>query len=123
MLACILEGVRQPVSDLIPHGSREAYPTRLGQALQACRHIYSIAEEVVLIVDHIAEIDADPEQNAPVLAQVGIPVEHAPLHLDGTAHRLDRTGELDQKTVAGRFDDVPTMLTDQGIDKLPAQCP
>jgi hypothetical protein len=82
---------------------------------QAGRDVDPVAEQVAVVGNHVAEVDPDPEADAPVVRRRRVAVEHAPLHLDGTAHRLDRARELDQETVAGGLDDAAAMLADLGV--------
>ena len=50
----------------------------------------------------------------------GIAVDHFALHLDGTAHGVDHTGEFNKEAVAGRLDDATAVLGDFGIAELSA---
>ena len=66
LLAEILEGdVVEPVADLVAHRAGDADAARLGKHLEARRDIDAIAENVVLLDDHVAEIDADAELDPP----------------------------------------------------------
>ena len=49
--------------------------------------------------------------------------EHAVLHLDGAAHRVDHTAELDERAVAGALDHASMMHDDGRVDEVAAQCP
>jgi hypothetical protein len=40
------------------------------------------------------------------------------LNLDGAAHRVDNTGELNQKPVASRLNNAAAVLLDLGVGKL-----
>ena len=75
----------------------------LGQCFQPRGDIDAVAEDVVAIGNHVAEIDADAPPDAALVGQIGLAVEHAALHLGGTAHRVDDAGELRQYAVAGVF--------------------
>jgi hypothetical protein len=46
--------------------SGDADATRFGQCLQSCRNIDPIAEDVVLLDDHIAQINSDEESDPTV---------------------------------------------------------
>ncbi len=118
LLAGILEGQSQPVADLLAHRPRDADAARVGQVFEASRDVDGIAVEVLVVDDHIAEVDPDPETEALVLWEIGVAVDHALLHFDRPAHRFDRAGELDQETVAGGLDDAAAMPGDAGIDQI-----
>jgi hypothetical protein len=53
---------------------------------------------------------------------VGVSCDHATLHLDGTAHRVDHACKLYQHSVASSFDDPPVMFFDLGIDEHAPMC-
>ena len=61
LLPHVLEGVGELVSDLVSHHSREANATRLGETLQTCRDIHTVAEDVMFLDDHVAQVDPDAE--------------------------------------------------------------
>ncbi len=68
-------------------------------------------------------MDADAEFDAAVGGQAGVALDHAALHLDRAAHRVDHAAELDQRAVAGALDDAPVMDGDGRIDQVAAQSP
>jgi hypothetical protein len=47
------------------------------------------------------EIDPDPEEDAPDIVPPGLPIDHAALHLDGAANRVDDAAEFGQHAIAG----------------------
>ena len=60
LVAEILVDELEPVADLIAHRRRYADAAGLGDQLEARRDIDAVAEDVVLIDDDVAKIDADP---------------------------------------------------------------
>ena len=119
LLAEILEGdVVEPVADLIAHGARDADAARLGKHLEARRDIDAVAENIVVLDDHVAEIDADAELNPPRRRNVGIAPRHPALDLGRAQHRISDALELDQHAIAGCLDDAAAVLGDGGIDEL-----
>ena len=97
----------------IPPGSARPFEPR--------RDVDALAQNVaVRLGDHVAEIDADAKPDAPVGIEIGVAVEHAALHLGGTAHRIDDAGEFRQQPIAGGLDDTALMLTDFRVDQLAA---
>ena len=55
--------------------------------------------------------------------QAGVALDHAGLHLDGAAHRVDDAAKVDENAVAGALDDAPMMRGDRGINQIAAQGP
>jgi hypothetical protein len=51
----------------------------------------------------------------------GILVRHPVLGLNGTAHRVNGTGKLDQHAVASSLDDATTVGGNGGIDKASSE--
>ena len=69
----------------------------LGDTFQSRGDIDAVAHQVaVALLDHVAEMDADPELDAPLRREAGVALDHAVLHLDGAAHGVDHAAELDQ---------------------------
>jgi len=92
------------------------------QSLQPRGYVDTIAVDVVLLDDHVTEVDADPKRDALVLGRFLVPVDHTALDLDRAAYRVDDTGELRQKPVAGVLDDPAVMLGNLGINQFAEMC-
>ena len=120
LLAEISEGDPQLVSDLIVRRAGDAKATGLAQSFQAGSDIDAIPEDVAVIYDDIAYIDADAKNDALVLANTRIATEHAALNRNRALHRIDDAAKLDQRPVACRLDDTPMMSGDRGVDQLAA---
>ena len=121
LLAEILKGdVVEPVADLIAHGARDADAAGLGEHLETRRDVDAIAEDIVVLDDHVAEIDADAELDPPRRRHIGIAPRHPPLDLGSARHRVNDAAELHQHAVAGRLDDAAPVLGNGGIDELKA---
>ena len=101
-------------------GARDADAAGLGHRFEARRDVDPVAEDVVAVDDHVAEIDPD----APFDARGGRlgPIGHRRLPLGGATHRVDDAGELDEQPVAGGLDDAAVMLGNRRIDQPGAQC-
>ena len=103
LLAQILEGDVEPVADLVAHRRRDADAARLGQRLEPRGDIDAVAEDVAVLDDHVAEIDADAELDASAPAarrrlRRAIRCWISTAHVHGVGDAL----ELDQHAVAGR---------------------
>ena len=75
-------------------------------------------EIAVGLLDDVAQMNADPEFYAALRRQAGVALDEAVLHLDGAAHRVDDTPELDNCAVAGALDDAPVMHGEERIDQV-----
>jgi hypothetical protein len=68
-------------------------------------------------------VNADPELDAALRRNPGVALDHAELHLDRAAHRVDNGAEFDQRTVASPLDDAAVMNGDGRVDEVAAECP
>jgi hypothetical protein len=88
----------------------DADPAGLGQRFEARCDIDPVAKNVVAIGDHVAEIDTNAKPDALLVRHIGLTVEHAALHLGGTAHCVDDDRKFRQQPVSGGFNDAAAML-------------
>ena len=98
--------------------SETQIPPGSAKRLQARREVDAVAEDVALLDDHVAEIDADAEADLPLAGDVGVAFGHAPLHLGRALDGVDDARELHQHAVAGGLDDPAFFLGDGRIDQL-----
>ena len=69
----------------------------LGDAFQSRGDIDAVAHQIaVALLDDVAQMDADAKLDAALGRQAGIALDHAVLHFDGAAHRVDDAAELDE---------------------------
>jgi len=120
LLAPILEWVGQLVADVVAHRPGNADPAGFGQGFQARRNIDAVAEDVAVLGDDVAEIDADAKPDLPIVSHLRLAVDHPALNLGSAAQRIDDAGEFHEQTVAGGLDDAAPVLLDLWIDQLPA---
>ena len=118
LLAQIVKGNRQLVADLIADRPRNAEPARLAQALQTRGDVDAVAENISLLDDDIADVDADSENEPLVLGHVLSAPGSSLLHRDRAGHGVDRARELDQYPVARGFDDASAAGSDGRVDEL-----
>ncbi len=118
LLAEVAEGEVELACGVFLHPRRDADAARLGQGFEACRDIHAIAEDVAILGDNVALVDADAELDAAVRCHRGIALSHRRLHLCRTAQRVDRTAEFYEQAVAGGLDDAAVMRLDGRIDQL-----
>ncbi len=89
----------------------------LRQDLKPCRDVDAVSEQLALLDEHVAQVDANTEAHASCLRQVGIALRQLPLHFHGAAHRIHRTGKLGQDGIAGSVDHpAPVLLDEIGKD-------
>ncbi|HEY3302345.1 MAG TPA: hypothetical protein VGL70_02280 [Candidatus Binatia bacterium] len=93
--------------------------SRRGEKLDAARDIDSAAEEALLFLQKVSEMDADPEQER-LAASLAL-VAGSELFLDGDrgADGLYGAGEGRKETVADVVDDFSRMLFDGLVGDLP----
>jgi hypothetical protein len=96
LLAQILEHEIELVAHLVMHDPADADPAGLGQPFQPRRDVHPIPEDVVLLNDHVAEVDADAEPDPLLLRHLGLALGHAALDLHSAAHGVDNAHELSQ---------------------------
>jgi hypothetical protein len=84
--------------------------------LHSIQSIAYLVDNVIL--DHIAEMDADPKFNALVGRDPDVALDHRPLDFNGAVHCVDDTPELDDAAVAGALDDPTVVHGDGRIDQV-----
>src|SRR5271165_6987004 len=109
LLAPVLEGKVEPTRGILLHARRDADAAWLSQAFEPSRDVDPIADDVAILDEDIADIDADAELDATIRGQRRIAFRHCGLHLGRAARRVDDAGELGQEAVAGGVDDTAAM--------------
>jgi hypothetical protein len=77
-----------------------------------------VAEDVAVLGDDIALVDADAEFDAAVRRSLAIQLGQRRLYFAGTPQGVDDAGELDQQPVARGLDQPAAMLGDLRVDHL-----
>ena len=121
LLADVVEGNIHLAANLPMGVVGDADAARLGDSLQARRDVDAVAENIVVVEDDVADVDADAKLDPQVGRHVDIPLRHRALHFHRIASRIHGTGELDQHAVARGLDDAPVVRLDAGIDQGLAQ--
>src|SRR5439155_15846520 len=57
----VLESEIKPITDLVANDMRNGDTTRFGDALQSRRYVNTVAEDIVALNNHVANVDADAE--------------------------------------------------------------
>ena len=68
-----------------------------GERLQPRGDVDAVAEDVALVDDDVADIDADAELDATIFRNGSAALRHAALHLHRAAHGIDDAREFDQE--------------------------
>ena len=72
----------------------------LGDPFKPRGDIDAVAHEVaVALLDHVAEMDADPKFDALVGHDLRVALDHRPLDFNGAVHCVDDTAEFDDAAV------------------------
>ena len=108
----------QPLADLVAHRARNTNAARLGERFQTGGDIDTIAKDVVVLDNHIAEVDADAELNPSRRRDIRVASRHPALDLGSAQDRIDNALEFDQHAVAGGLDNAAVVLCDGRIDEL-----
>src|SRR5207253_5568583 len=99
----------------------DRYSAGRGNALQACRHVDTVAKNILSLYNDVAHVNAHAKFDALILRGTGVLFSDATLQLGSARHRIHDTGKLHQHSVAGQFDDSSLMLADFGINEIGPQ--
>ncbi len=121
VFAEILEADVEPVADLFAHCGGDADAAGLRDRLETRGDIHAVAEDVVVLDDHVAEIDADAIQQATVRAFVTL--RHRTLKVSRATDCLGDALEFHQHSVAGGLDDAALAFRDGRVDQFLAHGP
>jgi hypothetical protein len=122
-LAEIGEGVGQPVADLLVDRGGDADRARLGQALQPGGEVDAVAQDVLAVDHHVAEMDADPQLQPLVRGAPGLVPGDGALDLDRGLDGVCHRPELHEGTIAHQLDDPAAMAGDDGLEQRSAHSP
>jgi hypothetical protein len=108
----------QLVPRLIIGGSGEEDAARIADPFQPCRDVDAVAVEIVARDDHVAEIDADAENDAGVFRLIAAFLLDNLADPDGAGHRIDDAGKHHQQPVPHQLDDAAAIFLDRRLDML-----
>src|SRR5258708_28662335 len=102
LVAEILErDVIESLTDLIAHRARDTDAARFGEHFEARRHVDTVAKDVVVLDDYVAEIDANAELYPARRRDVHVASSHPALNLGSAQHSVGDAAKFDQHAVAG----------------------
>jgi hypothetical protein len=96
-------------------------PTGFAQLLETRRHVHPVAEQVLALDHHVAEIDADSEDDPSLRRDPGLPDGDAALHRNRARNGVHDRAELGDGAVAHELDDPAVMPAQQRLDHLAAK--
>ena len=117
LLAGELQRQPEPALQVVEGRAGDQHAAGLAQLLQAGGDVDAVAQEVVALDHHVAEVDADAEHDPPVGRRLGLAVGHRLLHRHRAGDRVDHRGELDDRPVAHQLDDAALVLGQQRVDR------
>jgi hypothetical protein len=97
----------------------DEHPACIGQGFEPRSDIDPVAENVVLLGDHVAEIDADAKPDPPLLGHLGLAVGHPALDLNRASNGVHNTRKLRQEAIASVLHGTAVVFVDFRIDQLP----
>src|ERR1700694_3384022 len=104
--------------DLVERLTGYANATALGDAFKPGCRVATTTKYLSLVLDDVADIDADAEFDALVRGHSGVALGHGALDFHSTSHGVHRACELDQHAVAGGLDDTASVFSDARVDQL-----
>jgi hypothetical protein len=122
-LAHILEGEVEFVAHLIAHDAAGADATWIGQRFEAGSDVDPVAEDVAILNDDVADIDAHAEFDALFRRDAEVTCRHFALHFDRAPDRVDDAAKLDEQSIAGGLNNSATMFLDLRVAELAADRP
>ena len=96
-----------PAAHMIVGGAGDAYAARLADALEPRRDIDAVAQNILAVDQHVAEIDADAVEDASGLGNARVAFGHLLLHANRAFDRRDDGRKFQQHAVAHRLDEPP----------------
>ena len=112
----ILELELDLVHDLVVDDPRDIDAARLGQRFEPRRDIDAVAENIAALDDDVAEIDADPQGDAPLGRQGLVLLDDRIAQGRRAARCLDDALELAERQIAGLLEQVAAIFADQRLD-------
>ena len=104
--------------DVVIGGAGDQNAARFGDGLQAGRDVDTVAIEIAALDHHVAQVDADAQNDVAILGLITIGGGHGLLQIDGALHGIDGTAELHQHAVPGDFEDAALVPGDQRVQYI-----
>ena len=102
--------------DLVERSPRNQNAPRIGQSFQPGCEIHTIAIDILAIDDEVAEIDANAEIKTFFTRQLCIVFLERELNIDRASDGIHNARELNQGSIAHKFDQPAIMSSDSWVD-------
>jgi hypothetical protein len=119
LFADIGEADRKLGPDLVPHNTRDANCSGVGERLQPGCDIDRIAEKIVALHHDVADVDTNSKPHLLTGRSIRNLLGDRVLNRDSTLHGVYRAGEIGDETVARGVEDPTPMSGNQPIDDDP----
>src|SRR5207247_9430161 len=86
------------------HIFRDTMSARQGERLAARGDVHSIAVDVAIATNDVAEMNSDPQFDLTLVRNIMIALCERPLDFDRTLHCFECAAEFEQESVPDRFD-------------------
>jgi len=100
-------------ADMVMRRARDQNAAGLAKTLEPRGDVDSLAENVVALDQHVAEVDADPKDDALSFRSVGVALGHQLMNSGSAFDCGDDRGKFQQQPVAHRLDDPSARVRDQ----------
>ena len=105
LLAEVDELSLDPATHMIVGGAGDAYAARLADGFEPRCDIDAVAQNILAVDQHVAEIDADAVEDASGLGNARVAFGHLLLHANRALDRRDDRRKFQQHAVAHRLDE------------------
>ena len=109
-----------PPAHVLVRRARNGHATRFGDALQPRGDVDAVANDILAFNQHIAEMDADPVEDALRLRGGFVGGRHLRLHRQRAFDRRDDGREFDEYPVARGLEQAPAVRGDNRLSGLPS---
>ncbi len=116
MLTAIGENQWQLTANLIASSIGDAQAARFADRFKSRGDVHAVTENIVAVYNNVADIDTDAENDALLIRDFLVAVEHLALNRDGAGDRVHNAGKIHQDTIADSFNDASAVGGDGRID-------
>ena len=113
LLADVFGAQYQLADDLLEDRAGDADPAGGGNGFKSHGDVHGVAQEIVAVFHHVAQVDADPERELVIGTRRGIGGAHGFLDLQRRPNGFHGACEFRQEPVARHLEDPSAMLADQ----------